>query len=132
MAWKRFASLAEAEAAYRAATWVYFEHGGQRLHTFEHPTGDAIYAFGPDSTRFEREPGKMYVEIPTAPRYGFFSSMAAALSLSMIARGVAPESLGCLGQIACVDTGVRDHEHQRLERRVGPQPGHDHVGGTRS
>jgi hypothetical protein len=79
--WRRFESLAEAEAAYRDATWVYFEHGGERLDRFEHPTGNVIYAFGPDSTGFVREPGKTYVEIPTVRRHGFFSPIAASIAL---------------------------------------------------
>lgn len=79
--WRRFESLAEAEATYSDATWVYFEQGGQRLDTFDHPTGDVIYAFGPDSTGFAHESMKTYVEIPTARPHGLFSATAAAIAL---------------------------------------------------
>jgi hypothetical protein len=80
--WRRFSSLPEAEAAYPAAAWVYFEEGGVPLDAFEHPGGDVIYAFGPASTGFAMQPGKTYVEIPTPRPYGFFSALAAAIVLS--------------------------------------------------
>ena len=79
--WRIFERLSQAEAAFPAATWVYFEHGGQPLDGFDHPGGDVVYAFGPDSTGFELMPGKTHVEIPTARPYGFFSPLAAAIAL---------------------------------------------------
>lgn len=76
----RFESLAEAEAAFGDAQWVYFEHGGQPLSDFEHPAGDAVYAFGPDTVGLPLEPGRTHVEIPTLGRIGFMSPVAASIA----------------------------------------------------
>jgi hypothetical protein len=54
----RFKSLEDAEAASRAATWIYLEEGGQPLAAFPDPAGDVVYAVGPNSVGFAIVPGR--------------------------------------------------------------------------
>ena len=80
--WHRFESLADAEAMYPDATWVYFEQGGQPLSSFIHPAGDVIYAFGPDTVGIALEAGRTYVDIDAVGQWGLYAAVAATVAFA--------------------------------------------------
>ncbi len=89
---QRFASVADINAAYPSAMWVFAEEQADvpagatavSLDTFTHPTGDAIYCFGGNELGIRGAatiPGD-WVYVPTVGSRSLWNIVAGALVLS--------------------------------------------------